>query len=140
MPTSPCYGWFESGLSIDFSKDSVRTIGMNYWLIALIFKKCANLPLCLENYALFSLPPIFTKTLYTYTLSNIFYLGEPSGNIISNYHGTSIHIFMYGYCPFFKVYIKRFFCQCYRFICRCIFFLTNVTSKIFHILRVEFFS
>ena len=30
------------------------------------FEKYGNLPLCLENYALFSLPPIFTDILYTY--------------------------------------------------------------------------
>ena len=38
------------------------------------FRKCGNLPLCLENYALFSLPPIFTNNLYTYTLRYIIYL------------------------------------------------------------------
>ena len=46
------------------------------------FTKYGNLPLCVENYALFSLPLISTKHLYTYTLSNILYLREPSGNII----------------------------------------------------------
>ena len=39
------------------------------------FTKYGNLPLCLENCALFSLPLIFTKNIYTYTLSNILYLG-----------------------------------------------------------------
>ena len=53
----------------------------NYWVITLIFTKYGNLPLCLENYALFSLPPIFTNILYTYTLKYIIYLGEPSGNL-----------------------------------------------------------
>ena len=48
----------------------------NYRVITLIFTKYGNLPLCLDNYALFSLPPIFTNNLYTYTLSNIIYLGE----------------------------------------------------------------
>ena len=70
-------------------------IDKNYRLITLILEKYGNLPLCLENYALFSLPPIFTTILYTYPLRNIIYLGEPSGDIISNYHGTFIHIFMH---------------------------------------------
>ena len=43
----------------------------NYRVITLIYKKYGNLPLCLENYASFSLPPIFTNNLYTYTLSYI---------------------------------------------------------------------
>ena len=51
----------------------------NYRLITLIFKKYGNLPLCLENCALFSLPPIFTNNLSTYTLRYIIYLGEPFG-------------------------------------------------------------
>ena len=44
------------------------------------FQKNGNLSLCLENYALFSLPPIFTNNLYTYTLSYTIYLREPSDN------------------------------------------------------------
>ena len=48
----------------------------------LIFTKYRNLPLRLENDALFLLPPIFTKRLYTYPLGNIIYLGYPSSNII----------------------------------------------------------
>ena len=59
------------------------------------FKKYGNSPLYLENYALFLLPPIFTNILYTYPLSYMIYLGEPSGNIILNYHGTFIHIYMH---------------------------------------------
>ena len=43
--------------------------------------------------------PLFLQKKNTYTLSNILYLGEPSGNIISNYHGTFIHIFMHVYYP-----------------------------------------
>ena len=39
------------------------------------FENDGNLPLCLDNYALFSLPLIFTTSLYTYPLSNIIYLG-----------------------------------------------------------------
>ena len=77
-------------------------IDENYQVITLILKKYGNLPLCLENYALFSLPPIFTTILYTYTLRNIVYLGEPSGNIITDYHGTFIHIFMLGYYPIYQ--------------------------------------
>ena len=52
----------------------------NYLVITPIFKKYGNLPLYLENYALFSLTLIFKNNLYTYTLRNIIYLGEPSGN------------------------------------------------------------
>ena len=70
-------------------------IDENYRVITLILKKYGNLPLCLENYALFSLPPIFTTILFTYPLRYIIYLGEPLGNIISNCHGTFIHIFMH---------------------------------------------
>ena len=74
------------------------------------FQKYGNLPLYLDNYALFSLPPIFTNNLYTYTLRYIIYIVEPSGNIISNYHGTFIHIFMHLYYPNLKIYIlNRFF-------------------------------
>ena len=69
------------------------------------FEKYGNLPLCLENYALCSVPPIFTTILYTYPLRFIIYLEEPSGNIIMNYHGTFIHIFIHGYYP---AYQKKF--------------------------------
>ena len=43
------------------------------------FEKYVNLPLCLENYALFSLPLIFTNILhtYTFTLRNIINIGKP---------------------------------------------------------------
>ena len=106
-----------------------QIIDGNYRVITLIFTKYGNLPLCFENYALFSLPPIFTKILYTYLISNILYRGEPSGNIISNDYVTFIHIFMHIYNPI-NIYIyilNRFFrsmlpfylpmfllsCQCY---------------------------
>ena len=32
--------------------------------------------------------PQFSQNIYTYTLSDITYLGEPSDNIIPNYHDT----------------------------------------------------
>ena len=81
-------------------------------------KKYGNLPLCLENYALFSLPPIFTTILFTYPLRYIIYLGEPSGNIISNYHGTFIHIFMHGYYSIYQKKIsKPSFHYSYKKIC-----------------------
>ena len=35
------------------------------------------------------------------------YLGEPSSNIISNYHGTFIHIFMHGYYPIYQKKISK---------------------------------
>ena len=85
----------------------------------------------MENYALFSLPSIFTTFLYAYALVNILYLGEPSGNSFWNSYGAFIHIFIHGY---YHIYQKEnyqivFFCQCYRFIFRCSFFLVNVTSR-----------
>ena len=80
------------------------TIDKNYRVITLILKIYGNLPLCLENCALFSMPPIFTTILYTYPLRHILYIEEPSGKIISNYHGTFIHIFMHGY---YHIYQKK---------------------------------
>ena len=50
------------------------TIDENYWVITRILKKYGNLPLCLENCALFSLPLIFTSTLYTYPLRYVIFL------------------------------------------------------------------
>ena len=44
-----------------FSSALVYTIDGNYRVIIIIFKEYGNLLLCLENYELFSLPPIFTK-------------------------------------------------------------------------------
>ena len=79
----------------------------NYRVITLIFKKYGNLPLCLENYALFLLPPIFTTILYTYIFRYMINLGEPSGNILSNYHGTFLHIFMHGYYPIYQKKIPK---------------------------------
>ena len=76
---------------------SLSGIDGNYRVITFIFKKYGNLLLCLDNYALFSLPLLFTKKIYTYTLSNITYFVEHSGNTISNYYGTFVHIFMHGY-------------------------------------------
>ena len=43
--------------------DMVLTIDVNYRVTTLILEKYGNLPLCLENYVLFSLPPIFTNYL-----------------------------------------------------------------------------
>ena len=82
-------------------------------------------------------PRFLQLYIYTYTLSYIIYLGEPPGNIISNYHGTFIHIFMHGYDTKKKI-LNSFLCQCCCFICQGIFFLANVTSNIFHFLQVEF--
>ena len=59
---------------------SLHDIYENYRVITLIYKKNGNLSLCLENYALFSLPPIFTKNIYTYTVEENCSLG---GSIIS---------------------------------------------------------
>ena len=101
----------------------------NYRLITLIFKKCGNLSLCLENCALFSLLLIFTTILYKYPLRYIIYLGEPSGNIISNYHDTFIHIYMYWYDPIFKkIYETLFFPRLILPFFGSLFFLANNTS------------
>ena len=80
----------------------VTCIDGNYRVITPIFTKYGTLPLCLENYALFSLPKNFTDNFYTYTLSNTLYLGETSGDKISNYHGIFIHIFMHEYYPIYQ--------------------------------------
>ena len=113
-------------------------IDENYRVITLIFKKYGNLPLCLENCALFSLPLIFTNILYTYSLRYIIYLGEPSGNIILNYRVTFIHIYMHCYDPMFKnIYETVFFLsQCCRFFSS--LFLLTIHLKPFHFLLVEF--
>ena len=95
--------WFWKADKVDLlNHERLVTIDENYRVITLIFKKYGNLPLCMENYALFSLPPIFTNILYTYPLRYITYLEEPSGNTISNYHGKFIHIYMHLYDPMFK--------------------------------------
>ena len=48
-------------------------IDKNYQVITFIFKTYGNLPLCLENYALFSLPPILPKKIHMYIkLYNLF--------------------------------------------------------------------
>ena len=115
------------------------TVDGNYWVITLIFKEYGNLPLCLENYVLFQLPPIYTKKLYT--LRYIIYLGEPSGNIISNYHGTFIHIYMHWYDPMFNIYIwNSFFPRVMLpFFLSLSFFLPKIHLKLFHFLQVGFF-
>ena len=87
--------WAQEAASFTTTSYPLLTIDEHYWVITLIFKKYGILHLCLENYALFSVPPVFTTILYTYPLSYIIYLGEPSGNIISNYHGKFIHILMH---------------------------------------------
>ena len=81
-----------------------RGIYENYRVITLILEKYGNLPLCLENCALFLLPLIFTNILYPYALMHIIYLGEPTGNIISNDHGTFILLCMYWFDPILKKY------------------------------------
>ena len=130
-----CFSYF----SFKSSNRCAHAIDGNYRVINLIFKKYGNLTLCLENYALFLLLLIFTKKIYTYILRHIIHIGEPPGNIIPNYHGTFIHIFMHGYDLNFKYILNRFFYQCCRFICQCIFFLANINSKTVSFLQVEIF-
>ena len=125
-----------------FDNTRSQYIDGNYWVITLIFKKYCNLSICLKNCALFSLPTIFTNNLYTYTLIYIIYPVEPSGNIISNYHGAFIHISIHGYDHNFKIYkLNRFisvnvavlFINVY-------YFLPMLLLKIFRFLLVELFS
>ena len=117
------------------------TIDENYRVITLILKKYGNLPLYLENYALFSLPPIFTTILYTYPLRYIIYLGEPSGNIISNCHGTFIHI-----CIDMILYLKYinetvvFPRLIWPFFFGSLFFLANNKSRIISLFTSWVFS
>ena len=101
-------------------------------------QKYGNLPLCLENYELFSLLPIFTK-IYIYTLRYIIYLGEPSVNIISTYQGTFIHIFMHGYDPNLNIYIlNRFSVNVAVLFANVSSFLPMLLLKPFHFLQVDF--
>ena len=118
----------------------VWSIDGNYRVITLIFKKYGNLPLCLENCALFSLPPMFTNILYTYIWRYIIYPGEPSGNIPSNCHGTFIHIFMHGYYPiyqkkisklsFFMIYARKYVSKDHTFFIHLQNFLTLIPFMI----------
>ena len=115
---------------INFGLFVSGSIDETYWVITLMFKKYGNLTLCLENYALFSLPPIFTNILYTYPLSHIIHIGEPLGSIISNDHCICIHIYMHWYDPMFKRYTRNIFFPWLMlpfFVP--LFFLANNTSK-----------
>ena len=128
-------------LSNDSKQDTSTTNSHHRWELPgnyPNFQKYGNLPLSLENYALFSLPSIFTNILYTYPLSYIVYLGEPSGNIISNYHGTFIHIYMHWYDPMFKIYIwNSFFPRLMLpFFLSLSFFLPIIHLKSIHLLQV----
>ena len=146
----PTWWWSKSsrglivtkGVCICFS-DIVAPVGHRWELLGnySYFEKYGNLLLGLENYALFSLPPIFTNTLYTYPLRYIIHLGEPSGNIISNYHGKFIHICIHWYDPIFKkIYETVFFPWLILplFLVLSIFLLT-IYQELFHYLQSEFF-
>ena len=79
--------------------------------------------------------------LYTYPLRNIIYLGEPSGNIKSNYHGTFIHIYMRWYDPIFKIYISNSFLPrlILPFFMSLSFFLPTIHQELYHYLQDWFF-
>ena len=57
----------------------------------------------------YSCYPRLYNYLYTYTLRDIIYIVQPLGNIISNYHGTFIHIYMNSYDSISKIYIWNSF-------------------------------
>ena len=68
----------------------------------------------MENYALFSLPPVFTNIIYIYALRYIIYLGEPSGvtRIMHNSpnRGVNYHIFQNkGNYPVIPIYYGRIY-------------------------------
>ena len=52
------------------------------------------------------LPPIFTTFLYTYLLSNTFYLGEPSGNL--NFK-LPWHIYLHIHDGYYRICAKKRF-------------------------------
>ena len=85
-----------------------ESIDVNYRVITLISK---NMVIYSSVWRImhYSRYPRILQRIYTYTLRYIIYLGEPSGNIISIYHGTFIHIFIYWYDPKSKIYILNLF-------------------------------
>ena len=68
-------------------------IDENYWVIT-FFYKIWSFTLPFGELCIILITPNFYNILYTYPFNNILYLGEPSGNIIWNYHGTFIYILM----------------------------------------------
>ena len=72
----------------------LSSIDDNYRVITLILKNMVIYPFVwrIIDYSRY---PNFMNILYTCPLRYIIYLGELLGNIISNYHGTFIHIFMH---------------------------------------------
>ena len=106
--------------------DIPPTVYVNYQLITLTFKNMVIYPSVWRIMNDSRYPNFYNK--YIYTLNYIICLGEPSGNIISNYHDTFIHISMNGYDPNLKIHIlNRFFVNVAVLIFQCIFFITNVT-------------
>ena len=79
--------------------------------------------------------------IYIYIFRYIIYLGEQSGNVISNLHGTFLHIFMHQYEHNLKIYILNLF-----FLVNVAVLFANLSSflptlllKIFHYLQVGLF-
>ena len=77
------------------------TVDGNYRVITLLFKNMVIYPSVWRIMHYSRYPRFKYIYIYTYKLSYIIYLGEPLGNIISNCHGTFIHIFMHAYYPIF---------------------------------------
>ena len=84
--------------------------------------------------------PQFNKKNYTYTLSNIIFLGETLGNIIKI---TMAHLYTYSCMDiilFLKIYYNPFFSANVTVLFADVSsFLPMLLLKIFHFLQVNFF-
>ena len=76
------------------------SIDGNNQVITLILKKYGNLPLLFGELCIILVTPDFYKYF-------MFIHIRASGNIISNYHGTFMHIFMHRYCPIYQKKISK---------------------------------
>ena len=87
------------------------------------------------------LTPDFPTIIYIYPLRYIIYLEEPLGDIISNYHGTFVHLYMHWY---YTIYLKNinetvvfprfiwpFFCSH--------FFMQTIHQELYHYLQDQVF-
>ena len=113
----------------------------NYRVITLILKHMAIYPSVWRIMHYFRYPR-FLQIFLIYISIKVYDLsGEPSGNIISNYHGTFIHIYMHSYDLMFKIYIwnSYFPWLILPFFLSLSFFLRTIYQKLFHYLQAGFF-
>ena len=84
--------------------------------------------------------PDFPTILYTYPLRYIIYLRELLVNIISNYHGTFIHLYMHWYDSVYKRYKRnsRFFFDLYGGFFVLIFLCEQYIKNFIIIYKAEF--